>query len=145
MLWVVMCITTVVFLTACQSTCDIRGNLLSPDDTAHLKPLQHTQEDVLEVLGPPFEQIDKTHWLYIGQEQETKAFLLPEAKKQRSFLVTFDNAGRYLHIEERLYKRHTVAPDPETSSVESEDLTVVGQTLDNLRRSSSSRHKKKHK
>jgi outer membrane protein assembly factor BamE (lipoprotein component of BamABCDE complex) len=128
-------------MTACQYTHDIRGNLISPDDIAHLKPLQHTREDVLEILGPPLKQIDKAHWLYMGQEQETRAFLLPEIKKQRAFLVTFDNAGHYLHIEEQQYKRRTVTPDPETSSVNSEDLTVVGQTLDNLRRASSRRKK----
>jgi outer membrane protein assembly factor BamE (lipoprotein component of BamABCDE complex) len=128
-------------MTACQSVHDIRGNLISHDDIARLKPLQQTQEDILEILGPPFTQRDKMHWIYVGQEQETKAFLLPQVKKQRVFLVTFDQAGRYIGIEEKVHQGRHTDLDPETAGVKGENLSVVGQTLDNLRRASSQRKK----
>jgi outer membrane protein assembly factor BamE (lipoprotein component of BamABCDE complex) len=132
-------------LSSCQPTQDIRGNLIKYDDIARLKPFQQTQEDVLEILGPPFEQQDKTRWLYIGQEQETQAFLLPQVKRQCVVLVTFDSAGRYLRIEEISIKRNDVDPDPDTSSVDGQDLTIVGQTLDNLRRSSRNKKGKRRR
>ncbi|MDR0406708.1 MAG: outer membrane protein assembly factor BamE [Holosporales bacterium] len=126
----------VLYLTACTSRHDIRGNLLGHDDIARLKPHQQTQEDVLEILGPPSLKQDATHWIYVGQEQETEAFFAPQVKKQRTFLVTFDDTGRYLRIEEHLLKGRTILLDPDTSIENGQEMTVLGQTLDNLRRTS---------
>jgi outer membrane protein assembly factor BamE (lipoprotein component of BamABCDE complex) len=120
--------------TACSPIAHVRGNLIGRDDLARLKPLQQTQEDILEILGHPSLKLDERRWLYIGQEQEVLAFLTPEVKEQRTFLVTFDAAGRYLKIEKKCLRGRHLSPDPDTTSEAGKEVTISGQIFDNLKR-----------
>ncbi|MDR1267376.1 MAG: outer membrane protein assembly factor BamE [Holosporales bacterium] len=123
-----------LLLAACTPTQDIRGNLVDQEDIARLVPYKHTREDVVEILGPPSLKVEENKWLYLGQEQTRVAFLTPKVKGQRSFLVLFDAAGRYLRTERCILKGRHLLPDPEISPQKGKEITILGQTLDNLRR-----------
>lgn len=120
----------VLALGACSPTVDNRGNLLTQDEVATVRPGETTRQQLLQNFGSPssIDAFDENTWYYIGRREERWAFLNPEVTDHRVVVVRMNEQGivqnvRTIGIEEtrdiEVVERTTPTRGQEPSLVQS--------------------------
>lgn len=127
----------ICLLAACAGEVNTHGDIVQDDRLARIIPHQHSQRDVLAILGSPstLSVLDGEAWYYIGDRRESLAFFKPELLERETVVVSFDDSGLVTAVE-----KSSVDEDTEIEVVEREtpahgsDLTMVEQFLGNIGR-----------
>jgi len=87
----------------CSSIVDTRGNMVSPEQIALIKPGVDDTERVRKVFGSPTSTgaFDPSAWYYIARKTETTAFLTPAVVDSQVVVVRFNDRGLVTAIERR--------------------------------------------
>lgn len=90
-------------LSACSAIVDTRGNMLTPEQIALIKPGVDDRERVRRVLGSPTSTsaFDQGAWYYIARKTETTAFLTPNVVESQVVVVRFTDQGIVSGVERR--------------------------------------------
>jgi outer membrane protein assembly factor BamE (lipoprotein component of BamABCDE complex) len=124
-------------LAGCTGEVNTHGDMIQDDRLARIIPLQHSQRDVLAILGSPstLSVLDGEAWYYIGDRRESVAFFKPELLERETVVVSFNDSGFVTSVE-----KLTVDEENRIEVVEREtpthgsDLTMVEQFLGNIGR-----------
>ncbi len=124
-------------LAACDSPVLVRGHVTDPESIEAIKAGQHTQEDVLALLGTPstVSTFDNRKWYYIGHKTTQFAFQHPEVLERNVLVVSFDDTG-YVSDKQifSLEDGREIEPIARKTPTEGRDLTIMQQLLGNLGR-----------
>lgn len=84
---------TLILLSGCENTINIRGNLLTADDMKKVKVGETKKDDLMVIAGPPtyIEQYGGKGWYYIGEETSTTSFLNPDIKERKVIYFAFND------------------------------------------------------
>ncbi len=90
-------------LSACSAIVDTRGNMLTQDQIAMIKPGVDDRDRVRRVLGSPTSTsaFDQSAWYYIARRTETTAFLTPNVVESQVVVVRFTDQGVVSEVERR--------------------------------------------
>jgi outer membrane protein assembly factor BamE (lipoprotein component of BamABCDE complex) len=90
-------------LSACSSIVDTRGNMLTPEQIAQVRPGVDDRERVRRLLGSPTSTsaFDQTAWYYIARKTETTAFFTPNIVESQVVVVRFSDQGIVSDVERR--------------------------------------------
>jgi outer membrane protein assembly factor BamE (lipoprotein component of BamABCDE complex) len=90
-------------LGACSAIVDTRGNMLTPEQIALVKPGVDDRDRVRRVLGSPTSTsaFDQGAWYYIARKTETTAFLTPNVVESQVVVVRFTDQGIVSGVERR--------------------------------------------
>lgn len=124
-------------LAGCAGEVNTHGDMIQDDRLARIIPLQHTQRDVLAILGSPstLSVLDGEAWYYVGDRRESVAFFKPELLERETVVVSFNDSGVVTSVD-----KSTVDEENRIEVVEREtpahgsDLTMVEQFLGNIGR-----------
>ena len=127
----------ILLLAACAGEVNTHGDIIQDDRLARIIPQQHSQRDVLAILGSPstLSVLDGEAWYYIGDRRESLAFFKPDLLERETVVVSFDDSGMDTAVE-----KSSVDEENKIEVVEREtpahgsDLTMVEQFLGNIGR-----------
>ena len=90
-------------LGACSAIVDTRGNMLTPEQIALIKPGVDDRERVRRVFGSPTSTsaFDQGAWYYIARKTERTAFLTPTVVEAQVVVVRFTDQGVVSGVERR--------------------------------------------
>jgi len=90
-------------LSGCSAIVDTRGNMLTPEQIALIKPGVDDRERVRRVFGSPTStsSFDQGTWYYIARKTETTAFLTPTIIESQVVVVRFTERGVVSDVERR--------------------------------------------
>ncbi|WP_406697951.1 outer membrane protein assembly factor BamE [Sphingomonas qomolangmaensis] len=90
-----------VALSACTPLRSHQGYVIDPDLVNSVQPGVDNRESVLKTLGQPTltGQFDKGEWYYVSRDSRNLAFNNPEAAKQTTLRIRFDEAGNVASID----------------------------------------------
>lgn len=85
----------VLSLTGCEPFTSIRGNMPDPKIVESIQPGTFTQDQVIELLGPPTAQdpFSPGIWYYLGEKTERTAFFTPNIIEKRGAIIVFNKQG----------------------------------------------------
>ena len=124
-------------LAGCAGEVNTHGDIVQDDRLVRIIPHQHSQRDVLAILGSPstLSVLDGEAWYYIGDRRESLAFFKPELLERDTVVVSFDGSGMVTAVE-----KSSVDEENKIEVVEREtpahgsDLSMVEQFLGNIGR-----------
>jgi outer membrane protein assembly factor BamE (lipoprotein component of BamABCDE complex) len=130
-------VAALALLAGCAGEVNTHGDLIQDDRLARIIPQQHSQRDVLAILGSPstLSVLDGEAWYYIGDRRESLAFFKPELLERETVVVAFDDNGVVTSVE-----KSSVDEENKIDVVEREtpahgsDLTMIEQFLGNIGR-----------
>ena len=115
----------------------IRGHVTDPDSMAEIQAGQHTQDDVLALLGTPstVSTFDERKWYYIGHRSSKFAFQHPEVLERSVLVLSFDETGFVTDKQIlTLADGREIEPVARETPTEGRDFTALQQLLGNLGR-----------
>ncbi len=85
----------VVGLSGCEPFTSIRGNIPDPHLVEQIQPGVYTQDQVIELLGPPTakDPFNPGIWYYLGEKTERIAFFSPAILEKKGAVVVFNKQG----------------------------------------------------
>lgn len=121
----------------CGGRVNTHGDKLEPGRLDEVVLGQHTQDDVLAILGSPSSTspFDGQSWYYISNRTETLAFFAPEVTEQQVVVVIFDTTGIVTKIETLGLddKREVEVVDRETPTT-GNDISILDEFIGNIGR-----------
>ncbi|PLX29648.1 MAG: hypothetical protein C0582_03740 [Alphaproteobacteria bacterium] len=92
---------SLLFLSSCENTINIRGNLLTAEDMKMIKVGETTKEDLLSIAGPPTytEQYGGKGWYYVGEETRTTSFFNPKVTERKVIYFSFSDKNVIQRIQ----------------------------------------------
>lgn len=123
-------------VSACTPITAQRGNFLEDYQIKQIKPQEHTESDVLKILGSPTAKapFHKEIWYYLGQETEKRGILAPEVVDERIVIVMFDEEGRVAQIGDIEDERIDIPYSRDRTPTHGHNMTLMQQLLGNLGR-----------
>ena len=124
-------------LAACDSPVHIRGHVTDLESINAIEAGQHTQEDVLALLGTPstVSTFDDRKWYYIGHTSTKFAFQHPDVLERNVLVLFFDETGYVSHKQIlTLADGREIVPIARETPTEGRDFTVMQQLLGNFGR-----------
>jgi outer membrane protein assembly factor BamE (lipoprotein component of BamABCDE complex) len=124
-------------LAACDSPVFVRGHVSDPESIDVIEAGQHTQEDVLALLGTPstVSTFDTRKWYYIGHKSTKFAFQHPEVLERNVLVLSFDETG---FVSDKqvltLADGREIKPIARVTPTEGRDFTIMQQLLGNFGR-----------
>jgi outer membrane protein assembly factor BamE (lipoprotein component of BamABCDE complex) len=93
----------VTSLGACSAIVDTRGNMLTQEQIALIKPGVDDRDRVRRVLGSPTSTsaFDQSAWYYIARKTETTAFFTPNVVESQVVVIRFTEQGVVSDVERR--------------------------------------------
>lgn len=126
-----------VATAACSPVVSVHGNSVDDARAGELVPGTHTREDVALILGSPssVSLFGKETWFYIGDQQETMAFLEPEVVDRRVVTCRFDDDGVLESVESFGIERgKKVDIVDRTTPTRGNEMTILEQFIGNIGR-----------
>jgi outer membrane protein assembly factor BamE (lipoprotein component of BamABCDE complex) len=127
-------------LGGCAGEIATHGDIVQDDKLARIIPMQHSQRDVLEILGSPstVSVMDGEAWYYIGDRRESLAFFRPELLERDTVVVSFDASGVVTSVDKTTVDKETMIEVVERETpAQGSNLTMIEQFLGNIGRFSS--------
>jgi outer membrane protein assembly factor BamE (lipoprotein component of BamABCDE complex) len=124
-------------LLGCAGEVDTHGDIIQDDRLARIIPQQHTQRDVLAILGSPstLSVLDGEAWYYIGDRRESIAFFKPDLLERETVVVSFDDSGIVKSVEKSsVDKENKIEVVERETPAHGSDLTMIEQFLGNIGR-----------
>jgi len=139
MMWrnIIVIFLLVGAVSACSPTVATRGNLVSDNKIAQVKPYYATRYDVNAQWGPPttIAPFDDNTWYYIGARKETMGIFKEETAEQRIIRVKFDEYDTVIEIAELDPKNaQTVEMVERTTPTAGKEFTLLQQLIGNVGR-----------
>ncbi len=133
---IAVCCFVITNSTACSPVVAQRGNLLSDYQIADVKVNEHTQSDILRILGSPTTQstFNNNVWYYIGQETEKHGILDHEVSNERIVSVIFNKEGVVESIQDINNERINIPFARTKTPTHGNELTFTQQLLGNMGR-----------
>ena len=132
-----VCVVGIVGLSACTPRVAQRGVMPDIDAVASIVPNKSTKNDVERSLGSPssVSTFGAETWLYIGETNETVAFLEREVNERSVLQISFDDKGVVTSMESHgLDASRDIKPVERTTPTVGKQLTVIEQLMGNLNR-----------
>lgn len=126
-----------VMTAACSPVVTVHGNSVDDTRVGELVPGTHTREDVSMILGSPssVSLFGKETWFYIGDQQETLAFLEPEVVDRRVVTCRFNDDGVLESVESFGIERgKKVDIVDRTTPTRGNEMTILEQFMGNIGR-----------
>lgn len=130
-------ISAVLLLSSCSAMIDVHGDAIDPDSLALLKPQETKYTEVQKILGSPSSKtiFDGENWIYLHSKQERVAFFKPKEIYRNLTILKFDRNGVLQKIETKtLEQGRSFTPDPATTQMGTDSLTVLDQMISNVGR-----------
>lgn len=130
-------IATIPLLAACAGEVNTHGDMVQDERLARIIPHQHSQRDVLAILGSPstLSVLDGEAWYYIGDRRESLAFFKPDLLERETVVVSFDETGVVSSVEKAIVdEEHKIEVVERETPTHGSDLTMVEQFLGNIGR-----------
>lgn len=124
-------------LGACEGTVRVRGHSLDEASVKTITNGQHTQEDVIALLGTPstVSTFDDRKWYYIGQKSSQFAYHAPEVLERSVLVIAFDERGRVSDTELlSLEDGQEIDPVGRETPTEGRTFSVLQQLIGNIGR-----------
>ncbi|MGZ9033493.1 MAG: outer membrane protein assembly factor BamE [Rhodospirillales bacterium] len=130
-------VAAIWLLAGCAGEVNTHGDIIQDERLSRIIPHQHSQRDVLAILGSPstLSVLDGEAWYYIGDRRESLAFFKPELLERETVVVSFDESGVVSSVD-----KASVDDENKIEVVEREtpthgsDLTMIEQFLGNIGR-----------
>lgn len=130
-------VAAVVLLAGCAGEVNTHGDIIQDERLSRIVPHQHSQRDVLAILGSPstLSVLDGEAWYYIGDRRESLAFFKPDLLERETVIVSFDEAGVVTSVEKATVdEEHKIEVVERETPTHGSDLTMVEQFLGNIGR-----------
>jgi outer membrane protein assembly factor BamE (lipoprotein component of BamABCDE complex) len=127
--------SSLVGLTGCDPQIAQRGFVSTPGSEEKLEVGAQSREDVVRLIGSPsaVSTFNPNVWYYIGETQESYAFLKPEIIEQKVIQVTFNESGRIAGIKNYdLKDAEKIEMVKRITPTAGKELTVLEQILGNV-------------
>lgn len=124
-------------LVGCAGEVNTHGDLVQDDRLTRIIPHQHSQRDVLAILGSPsaLSVLDGEAWYYIGDRRESLAFFKPELLERETVVVAFDDSGIVKSVDKAIVdKENKIEVVERETPTHGSNLTMVEQFLGNIGR-----------
>lgn len=124
-------------LVGCAGEVDTHGDLVQDERLARIVPQQHTQRDVLAILGSPstLSVLDGEAWYYIGDRRESLAFFKPDLLERETVVVSFDDRGVVSSVDKGIAdEEHKIEVVERETPAHGSDLTMIEQFFGNIGR-----------
>jgi outer membrane protein assembly factor BamE (lipoprotein component of BamABCDE complex) len=124
-------------LAGCSGEVNTHGDLIQDDRLARIIPQQHSQRDVLAILGSPstLSVLDGEAWYYIGDRRESLAFFRPELLERETVVVAFDDNGVVTSVQKSsVDEENRIEVVERETPAHGSDLTMIEQFLGNIGR-----------
>ncbi len=133
---IAFCLLILTSTTACSPVIAQRGSLLEDYQITEVKVGEHSQSDVLRLIGSPTTQstFNNNVWYYIGQETEKRGILDSKVVKERIIMVAFNDKGIVESISEESGDRMDIPYARTKTPTHGNELTFSQQLLGNLGR-----------
>jgi outer membrane protein assembly factor BamE (lipoprotein component of BamABCDE complex) len=124
-------------LAGCAGEVDTHGDMVQSERLSRIVPQQHTQRDVLAILGSPstLSVLDGEAWYYIGDRRESLAFFKPELLERETVVVSFDERGVVSSVDKAIVDdEQKIEVVKRETPAHGSDLTMIEQFFGNIGR-----------